>query len=127
MSHSSHETADMLDAVEPPSALAIGSILGAMAFLLCALLLGARSAIAIAGIAAVIALVRRTTGAAVVFAASTALAAAGLLPSTRALLGAAAAFGVALAILARSRMRARIADAMSAMHNAAGNDTIESA
>jgi len=122
MTHSGDETAEMLDAMEPASALALGGVLGATTFLLCALLLGARSAIAIAGFAAVIAVVRRAPAAAMVFAAATALAAAGLLPSNRALIGSAATFGVALAILARSRMRAQIADAMSAMHDAAAGE-----
>jgi hypothetical protein len=63
-------------------------------------------------------------GAAIGFTAATVLAAAELLQSTGALLGAAAAFGVALAILARSRMRSRIVDAMSAMHESSGNEGV---
>ena len=127
MTHSGNEAAEMLAAVEPNGALAIGGVLGATTFLLCALLLGPRGAIAIAGIATVVALVRRVPRAAIVFAAATALAAAGLLPSTRALIGGAVAFGVALAILARSRMRARIINAMSAMHGASDAERIANA
>lgn len=122
MTHSGNDTADMLAAVEPASALTIGGVLGATTFFLSALLLGPRGAVAIAGIATVIAVFRRVPGAALVFAAAAVLAAVGLLPSTGALVGSAAAFGVALAILARSRMRSRIVDAMSAMHEASGNE-----
>jgi hypothetical protein len=99
-------------------ALVIGGILGATTFLLCALLFGARAAIGIAAVAMIVALVRRMPAAAIVFAASTALAAAGLIPSTAALVGAAAAFGVALALFARAWMRERLARSDAAITNA---------
>jgi len=122
MTHSGNDTADILAAVEPASALTIGGVLGATTFFLSALLLGPRGAMAVAGIATVIAVLRRVPGAAIVFAAATVLAAVALLPSTGALVAAAAAFGVALAILSRSRMRSRIVDAMGAMHESSGRE-----
>jgi|GEM_PF-4072618 hypothetical protein len=127
MTHSGNDTADILAAVEPASALAIGGVLGATTFFLFALLLGPRAAMAVAGIATVIAVLRRVPVAAIVFAAATALAAVALLSSTGALVGAAAAFGVALAILARSRMRSRIVDAMSGMHESSGSEGVTGA
>lgn len=127
MTHSSNEAAEMLAAVEPRSALLIGGILGAMTFLLCALLCGARTAIAIAAAATLVALVRRVPSAAILFAISLALSAAGLLPSTYSLTGAAAAFGIGLAMFARTRMRSRIDDAMSVRSNASNTAPIASA
>ncbi|MDB4909944.1 MAG: hypothetical protein JWO39_767 [Gemmatimonadetes bacterium] len=98
-----------LAAAEPWEALLIGGILGASTFLLCALLLGARTAIAIAAVAMIVALARRIPRAAIAFAAAAALSAAWLIPSTAALVAASIAFGLALAIYARARMRSRLA------------------
>lgn len=105
----SSEATAIVHAVEPPSALVIGGILGASAFLLCALLFGARVAICIAALGALAALWRRVPWAAVGFALAALIAAAA---STTALLAASAIFGVALALFARVRMRARVAEAI---------------
>jgi hypothetical protein len=94
---------------EPRGALVIGGMLGAATFLLCALLFGARAAIAIAAVAMIVALVRRLQGPAIAFAATVALTAAGLIPSTASLIAASAAFGIALALYARARARERVA------------------
>jgi hypothetical protein len=96
---------------QPPSALVTGGILGGATFLLCALLLGARAAVAIAAVSMIIAILRRVRAAALLFAVAAVLAAIALLPSTSALVAAAAAFGFALADFARKRMRARLGEA----------------
>jgi hypothetical protein len=105
-------------AVEPSWALLIGGVSGAATFLLCALLFGARTAIAIAAVSMIVALVRRDRAAAVTFAVSAALATIGLLPSTAALIAAALVFGIALALFARARMRDGVAVANDPMANA---------
>jgi hypothetical protein len=105
----SSEANAIVHAVEPPSALVIGGILGGCAFLLCALLLGARVAICIAALGVLAALWRRIPGAAVAFALAAALAVSS---STAVLLVASAIFGIALALFARMRMRARVAEAI---------------
>jgi hypothetical protein len=109
---------ETLEAAEPWSALLIGGILGAATYLLCALLFGARTAIVIAAVAMIVALVRRIPKAAIAFAVAAALAAAWLIPSTAALIAAAAAFGVALALFARAWMRERLEMVDSGMANA---------
>jgi len=112
----SSDTSAIVHAVEPPSALVIGGVLGGSAFLLCALLLGARSAVAIAAFGALISLMRRLPAVVIGFAAAAAMAAAGF---TTALLAASTIFGVALALFARARMRARVAAAMEGRTHAA--------
>jgi hypothetical protein len=102
----SSDASAIIHAVEPPSVLVIGGVLGGSTFLLCALLLGVRSAVAIAALGALFAVMRRLPAAAIGFAAAAAMAAAGF---TTALLAASAIFGVALALFARARMRARVA------------------
>jgi hypothetical protein len=99
---------ETLVAAEPWGALLVGGILGAITFFLWALLFGPRAAIGVAVVAMIVALVRRMTKAAIAFAVAAALAAAGLIPSTAALIAAAAAFGLALALFARARMRERL-------------------
>jgi hypothetical protein len=105
----SSEASAIIRAVEPPSALVIGGILGAAAFLLCALLLGVRFAMCSAALFALAALVRRVPVSAIGFALAAAITVAG---STTALLAASAVFGAALALFALARMRARVTDAM---------------
>jgi len=107
----SREASAIVHAVEPPSALVVGGILGGCAFLLCALLFGARVAICIAALGALAALWRRVPGAAAGFALATLVVIAAA-ASTTALLVASALFGVALALFARVRMRTRVAEAI---------------
>jgi len=105
------EASAIVHAVEPPSALVVGGILGGCAFLLCALLFGARVAICIAALGTLAALWRRVPGAAVGFSLATLVVIAAA-ASTTALLAASALFGVALALFARVRMRTRVAAAI---------------
>ena len=105
----SGEASAIIYAVEPPIALFIGGAMGGATFLLCALLLGARVAIAIAALGALVALMRRIPIAAIGFALVAAISIAG---STGALVAASAIFGVALALFARARMRTRVAAAI---------------
>jgi hypothetical protein len=107
MTHLRSNTIEALAPAEPWGALLIGGVMGGTTFLLCALLFGARVAIAIAAVAMIVALVQRLPQAAIAFAAAAVLSAAGLLPSIAALIGAAAAFGIALALYARARTRER--------------------
>jgi hypothetical protein len=107
MTHLRSNTIEALAPAEPWGALLIGGVMGGTTFLLCAMLFGARAAIAIAAVAMIVALVQRVPQAAIAFAAAAALSAAGLLPSIAALIGAAAAFGIALALYARARTRER--------------------
>jgi hypothetical protein len=99
---------------EPLGALMVGGAAGALTFLLCALLFGARWAIAIAIVAAVASLVKRMRAPAIVFAAAGAFAAMALAPSTLALLVASVTFGIGLALAARAVARAVARDAMLA-------------
>ena len=112
------EAANVIATAEPPSALLIGGVLGAMTFLLCALLFGARAGIVIAALGVVVALARRIPSAAMGFAIATALSTAGLIPSTTALIAAAAMFGLALALFAQARMRQRLAASISSINAA---------
>ena len=107
----SREASAIVHAVEPPSALVVGGILGGCAFLLCALLFGARVAICIAALGALAAMWRRVPGAAAGFALATLVVIAAA-ASTTELLVASALFGVALALFARVRMRTRVAEAI---------------
>ena len=107
--HASGEREAIIHAVEPPSVLVIGGLLGGATFLFCAFLFGARTAIVIAAVGALVALVRRLPIAAIAFALAAAIAAAA---ATAALLAASAIFGAALALFALARMRARVAAAM---------------
>ena len=100
-------TIEALAPAEPWGALLIGGVMGGTTFLLCALFFGARAAIAIAAVATIVALVQRAPQAAIAFAVATVLSAAGLIPSTAALISAAVAFGIALVLYARSRTRER--------------------
>lgn len=109
MTDPNNDAIGTLAPAEPWGALVIGALLGATTFLLCALLFGARSAIVMAAVAMIVALVRRVLAAAIAFAVAVALSAAGLTPSTTALVAAAAAFGIALALYARARIRDRVA------------------
>lgn len=93
-------------APEPPWALLVGGISGALWFFLFALLFGARWAIAVAAAAAIVALVRRMRIEAIAFVAAGALSAIGLVPSTTALFVASLAFGAGLATTARDAARA---------------------
>jgi hypothetical protein len=110
------ETSVIVHAVEPPSALLVGGTLGGTTFLLCALLFGARAALLIAALGALVSLVRRVPAAAAAFAISAAVAglAIAIASSTTALIVSSASFGIALAIFARARMRARVAAGMGA-------------
>ena len=108
MTDSRSDATEALAEAEPWGALLIGGILGASTFLLCALLFGATTAIAIAAVAMIVALVRRIPEGAIAFAAAAALSAAWLLPSTAALIAASLAFGLALVMYARGRLRARV-------------------
>jgi hypothetical protein len=107
MTHLRSNTIEALAPAEPWGALLIGGVMGGTTFLLSALLFGPRTAIAIAAVAMIVALVQRVPQAAVAFAAAAALSAAGLIPSTAALIAAAVAFGIALALYARARTRER--------------------
>lgn len=107
-----------LAVAEPWGALVIGAILGAATFLLCALLFGAKTAIAIAAVAMIVALVRRVTVAVIAFAAAAALSAAWLVTSTAALVAASTVFGIALALYARAWMRQRLAIADASLATA---------
>ncbi len=107
--HASAQANVIVAAVEPPSALLIGGTLAGATFLFCALLLGARTAILIAAFATFVSALRRLPLAAAIFAVAAAIATAG---STKALLASSAIFGIALALFARARMRARVTAAM---------------
>ncbi len=99
----------MAELLEPPLALATGAVLGAVAFLLCALLFGFAVGIAIAGCAMLIAFLRRAPVAAVSFSVAAVFAAGGLVRWPAALFLSSAAFGVALALYARARLQERLA------------------
>jgi hypothetical protein len=109
--HVSDDASAIIATVEPPSALLIGGILGGATFLLCALLFGVRAGIVIATLAALASLVRRLPAAAIGFAVAAAITAASIAVAafTTALIVASAIFGIALALFARARMRARVA------------------
>jgi hypothetical protein len=105
MTTPSSETIRVPSAAEPWGAWLIGGVLGASTFLLCALLFGGKTAIAIAVVAMIVALARRIPGAATAFAAAAALSAAWLISSTLALVAASTVFGLALVLYARARAR----------------------
>lgn len=114
MTDSTDDSSGLLATAEPTSALLIGGVLGAITFLLCAFLFGARMAVVIAAVAAISALVRRLPAATVMFVVAAALA---TVPFTSAWMVASLTFGIALALFARARMRARIAAANAATHD----------
>ena len=92
---------------EPAWALVVGGLAGAVWFFLSALLFGARWALAIAVIAAIVALMRRARIPTIAFVAAGALALIGSAPSTSILFIASLAFGGGLAVAAREYARAR--------------------
>jgi hypothetical protein len=98
-------------AVEPPWALTAGGIAGALCFFLFALLFGARWAIGVAAVAAILALAKRMRLAAITLAVAGALSAIGLAPSVAALFIASLAFGAGLALAAREFWRRHASDA----------------
>lgn len=87
---------------EPPAALIVGALFGAIAFALCALWLGATAGIAIAVAATLVALAHRAWMTATIFVAAAALSAVALMPSTIAVFVAALSFGAGLARAARA-------------------------
>jgi hypothetical protein len=96
---------------EPPWALTTGGIGGALCFFLFALLFGARWAIAVAAVAAIVALAKRIRIAAIAFIVAGALSAVGRSPSPTVLFIASLAFGAGLVLAAREFWRRHASDA----------------
>jgi hypothetical protein len=96
--------------VEPPWALIAGGIAGALCFFLFALLFGARWAIAVAVVAAIIAFAKRNRTAAIAFVVAAAISAMGLAPSVAVLFIASLVFGAGLALAAREFWRRHVSD-----------------
>jgi uncharacterized membrane protein YccC len=94
---------DSENGVEPLWARIIGGLAGALGFALCVLLFGPVTGIVIALAAAVFALLRRATRAAMIFALAAAICAIALAASTIAIFISSLAFGEALARLARAQ------------------------
>jgi len=94
---------DSENALEPLWARIVGGLAGAVGFALCVLLFGPVIGIAIALAAALIALVRRAPGAAIIFAVAAAICAIALAASTIAIFISSLAFGEALVRSARPR------------------------
>ena len=92
-------------ALEPPWALSVGGIAGAICFFFFALLVGAKWAIAAAAVAAIVAFVKRVPIAASAFVVAGALSAIGSATSTTVLFIASLAFGAGLALAARAFAR----------------------
>jgi hypothetical protein len=110
-------------AVEPPGALLIGGLLGGVTFFLCALLFGSRVALAISGVSLIVALARRIPGAAAAFGVASALLAltlrSPLTTYSTAGVCAAVAFAAGLALFAYARLRQKLARAAATMPRAA--------
>jgi hypothetical protein len=96
-------------ALEPPWALSVGGIAGAVCFFLFAMLFGVKWAIAAAAVAAIVALVKREWIAAIAFVVAGVLALIGSAPSTALLFVASLAFGAGLVFAARAYARTHAA------------------
>jgi len=92
-------------ALEPPWALSVGGVAGAICFFLFAMFVGAKWAVAATAVAAIVALVKRVPLAASVFVIAGVLSAIGSAPSTTMLFIASLAFGAGLALAARAYAR----------------------
>lgn len=92
---------DSVRALEPLWARIVGGLAGALGFALCVLLFGPLVGIAIAIGAGLIALVRRATAVAIIFAVAAAICAIALTASTTAIFISSLAFGEALVRSAR--------------------------
>ncbi|MEO7039468.1 MAG: hypothetical protein ABI446_07910 [Gemmatimonadaceae bacterium] len=96
------------DATEPLGALLVGGVAGAACFALCVFLFGPVTGIVIAVVAAIGALVRRSSLAATTFVAAAVLSGVALIPLTIAIFAAALSFGEGLILLVRAPRRKSI-------------------